>query len=970
LTTEVRSVCPYCGVGCGLLVGVERSRIVSVRGDPDHPANAGRLCAKGQRLAETVRGGDRLLRPMVRPVGRGGRFDRSRPPAPVSWEVAVGAVAGRIRDLLERSGPDSVAIYLSGQLTTEDYYAANKLGKGLIGTANVDTNSRLCMSSTVAAYKRAFGQDGPPGCYDDLEAAADVVLWGSNALETHPVLFSRLAAARRDGVTWTVVDPRRTPTAAGADRHLAIRPGSDVALTLAMCATVLGEGLADEARVRETCAGLEELRAAAAAMPAERAGPICGVAPETIRGLARRIAESPAALSLWCQGLNQSSSGTDKVSSLINLHLLTGQIGRPGAGPFSLTGQANAMGGREVGGLATELAAHRDLGSAADRAELEQAWGLGPVPSARGLTATELVDAMASGRVRLLWVVCSNPAASLPDGAAVRRALGSLEMLIVQELYHPTDTSVLADVLLPAAGWGEAEGTLTSSERRVALAEAAVAPPGECRPDWEIFAEVGRALGGGRAFAWPDAAAVFAEHVALTRGRDLDMTGLSHEVLRRDGPQHWPYPAGGRPQQRRYADGRYATPDGRARLVPVVFREPAEAPSREFPLRLTSGRDRDQWHTMSKTGRVAALRAESRIAIQLHPDDAAACGTAGGDTVLVASPRGSLRAVASVTPSAAPGCARVSFHRGPLLEPEGWANALFGRFTDPVSFQPELKHTVVRVTPLLPARVALAGGELAEAVAAALCVRGVEARMAGPEGLAGAPDGVRRVRLDQAPPAAGELVWWRAAAGELPARAGCALLDLRRGPEPLSALPALRRAGWEVARLGAGGLPPAVLGLLDRCVPAAGPDPGALLVVAPAAPATEPEPAPERTLVLRPGGALGLVGPLASDPGRLAGFLAGAADAVSAVRCVRVPLDRFRTLVAAGRDAGEAGTGAEADVLLHEDETSRTAQVWRVAAGRLLGVAAVVPTAVAEDVQALWLGQPAPDVLLRRFPVH
>jgi len=334
--TRVRSICPYCGVGCGVLIDVRRGRIHAVQGDPEHPTNRGGLCAKGQRLAEVVRTGDRLTEPMMR-ASRDGAFQA------VSWPAAIEAVAGGIRRAIEESGPDSVALYLSGQLLTEDYYVANKLGKGLLRTANVDTNSRLCMSSTVAAYKRSFGADGPPGCYEDLDEARDVYLWGSNAADTHPILFGRLQSARRRGRRrWIVIDPRRTVTSDEADDHLAIRPGSDVAFALALAATLFQEGLVDEARVRQTCVGLDEMRAASLAMPPETAAPVCGIESERIRRVAREFASSRAALSLWCQGLNQSSAGTDKVNAVINLHLLAGQIGRPGTGPFSLTGQSNA----------------------------------------------------------------------------------------------------------------------------------------------------------------------------------------------------------------------------------------------------------------------------------------------------------------------------------------------------------------------------------------------------------------------------------------------------------------------------------------------------------------------------------------------------------------------------------------------------------------------------------------------------
>ena len=792
--TTVRSVCPYCGVGCGVLIEVQRGRVQGVRGDPDHPTNRGGLCAKGSHLMEVTRTGDRLLHPMV-------RARREHPLRRTSWPRAIERVAEAIRRAVAEQGPESVALYLSGQLLTEDYYAANKLGKGLIKTANVDTNSRLCMSSTVAAYKRAFGADGPPGCYDDLEAARDVLIVGSNMAETHPILYGRLRSARdRQGAHWTVVDPRRTATAEAADQHLAIRPGTDVALLLGMARALFEESLVDEAAVARACGGLDAFRDAAAAMPPARAAAICEVPEAAIRAAARRFARSPAALSLWCQGLNQSSAGTDKINALIDLHLLTGQIGRPGAGPLSLTGQANAMGGREVGGLATELAAHVGWDDVRGRADVEARWGLGPLPAGRGLTAVELVEAMAERRVRVLWVVCTNPLASLPDGHAVRAAMERLDLLVVQELYHPTDTGELAHVLLPAAGWAEKTGTLTSSERRVALAQRAVEPPGEARPDWEIFAAVGRALGGGAALAWPSAAEVFDEHVGLTAGRDLDMTALSHAVLHREGPRQWPCPAGGPSRARRYEDGRCHTSDGRPRLVAVAFREPADRPSADFPLRLLTGRERNRWHTLTRTDRVAALRGDQAPVLRLHPADARRAGVRDGALALVTSARGSLRATVAVDPAMPPGTAFVSFHLGPLLQPAGWTNALTIRVLDPVSFQPELKHTAVRVEPA-PAGVALTGGALADAVTDALAALGVAVRRPGP--------GVLRAVIGEAP-LAGALPWWRAAAVPPP---GDVLLDLTDGPEPLVALPALLADGRRVRCRGERWLPAPVAAL-------------------------------------------------------------------------------------------------------------------------------------------------------------
>lgn len=963
---EIRSVCPYCGVGCGLLLGVDRGRIQTVRGDPTHPTNRGGLCAKGKRLAETSRPGDRLLRPLARP-------HRKAPLEPVTWPQAIAIVSAAIRRSVAEHGPGSVALYLSGQLLTEDYYAANKLGKGLIKTANVDTNSRLCMSSTVVAYKRAFGADGPPGCYEDLEAARDVFFWGSNAAETHPILFGRLLAARRTGqVHWTVVDPRRTPTALEGDEHLALRPGTDVALLLAMTGVMLAEGLVDEAAVRATCSGLEELREAAASMPVERAAAICELEPARIVTAARRFACSPAALSLWCQGLNQSWAGTDKVNAVINLHLLAGQIGRPGSGPLSLTGQANAMGGREVGAMATELAAHRGWEDAQDRLEIERFWGLGPLPKERGLTAVEMVEAIASGRVRVLWVAGSNPLASLPDGQAVRTAFERLELLVVSELYHPTDTTRVADVLLPSAGWAEKTGTLTSSERRVALAQQAIPPPGEARPDWAIFAAVGAALGAPRAFDWHSSAEVFAEHVRLTAGRDLDMSGLSHEVLRQRGPQQWPSPAGGHSQARRYLDRRYPTPDGRARLIAVFYREPAETPEQRFPLRLVTGRERDQWHTMSRTGRVAALRAQTEeVTLRLHPADVLALGLAEGGQALVSSPRGHL--VARVRSDAAqrPGTVFLPFHLGPLLAPGGWTNALTSPALDPQSFQPELKHTVVGVRPVC-GEVALAGGTLADAIAERLRRQGLRARVVTAEQLEQLPRGVQRALIATGRLAAAR-AWWEIAAKPPPppTSGATAVLDLDQGPEPLVALPALQQAGWRIQLAGERWLPAAVAQLLRASLPAAGLDaPAVCLRVA--CPAACPAPAMAGVMVLQPGGELGLRRPLSGDPAILAAYLAGRSGVQAALRRLVVPLSPRRSLLVLGDPLGEPSLDVEQGVhlLVHEDRAAGWAQVWRLAAGQVLGGAAVLPPAVAEDAEALWLTDPDPALLRRRFPLR
>jgi len=722
---ETRTVCPYCGVGCGVLATVRQGRVLGVRGDPAHPTNRGGLCGKGQRLAETLRPGDRLLHPML-------RTRRTEPLQRRSWEATLAHCAERIRDVQARHGKDSMAFYLSGQLLTEDYYVANKLVKGFLGTNNVDTNSRLCMASAAVAYKLALGSDAPPGCYADADEADAVLFTGSNAAQTHPIVFGRLLEARRrTGAAWVVVDPRRTPTSDAADIHLQIRPGSDVALLLAMLHVCIEERLVDQRFVRTCTSGFDAAAAVAREWPPHRAADTCDVDGADIRRAARTLWGADRVLSLWCQGLNQASTATDRNLALLNLHLATGQIGRPGAGPFSLTGQANAMGGREVGGLATELAAHRRLDSAADREEVAAFWGSGPIAAEPGLTAVELVDALLDGRVRALWVAGTNPVASLPDAQRVEAALRAAELVVVQDLY-PTETTRFADVLLPAAGWGEKTGTLTSSERRVALAQRLVDPPGEARPDWAIFSALAGHLGHGAAFAYRDAADVYEEHAALSADRTCDVSSLSHERLQRDGSVQWPCPperAEG--TERRYTDGVFATPDGRARFHPTPWREPAEQPDEEFPLRLTTTRSPAAWHTRTKTGRVAELRRSESARVSVSASDAAQACVAHGDVVELVSRRGRWRGRVEVDGAVAPGTVALPFHGAPLWSRGGWANALTVAALDPRSRQPELKHAAVRLVParpLLDGVTVVAGDHhdpLAPALAAALTAAGV-----------------------------------------------------------------------------------------------------------------------------------------------------------------------------------------------------------------------------------------------------
>ncbi len=683
-----RTHCPYCGVGCGLLVEHDGARVSAVRGDPLAPANRGRTCRKPLELPAAVHAADRATTPLWRD-DRAGRFAR------IGWDDALDGIARR----LAAYRPREIAFYVSGQLLTEDYYAVNKLAKGFLGTNNVDSNSRLCMSSAVAGYTGAFGFDGPPPAYADLDLADCTLLLGTNAAACHPIVWARIRDRQASGGFVICVDPRATPTARAADLHLALRPGTDLALLNAMLHVIDAEGLTDAAFVGRHTTGWEAARAVAAAWTPARAAAVCGVEAEAIVLAARRFATAGAAMALWSMGANQSTVGTRKNRALINLCLAAGQIGRPGAGPLSLTGQPNAMGGRETGGLAHLLPGYRRVDEAADRVAMEAHWGCPPIDPEPGLAAVELFDALADGRVKAVWIVATNPLVSLPDAARARAALEQAELVIVQDAFQPTETSALAHVVLPAASWPEKTGTMTSSERRVGLVQAAVAPPGDARPDWEIFAGVGRALGHEAAFAWETAAEVFDEFAACTAGRPCDVSGLSHERLRTEGARQWPCPAGGSDgTPRLYADRRFPTPDHRARFAPTPHAAPAEAAGGDFPLTLTTGRIADQWHTMTRTGKSARLLAAAgEPFVELHPQDAP--GIRDGDLVRVRSRRGAVRLRARLVEELPRGVAFAPFHWGALHAPAGagTVNAVTHGAVDPTSKQPELKAVAVAV---------------------------------------------------------------------------------------------------------------------------------------------------------------------------------------------------------------------------------------------------------------------------------
>jgi len=709
-----RSTCSYCGVGCGLRAGVDARGRLKVEGDPEHPSNRGMLCSKGLNLAYAMEDqGDRLRYPEI-------RRRRSDPLQRVSWDEAIGHVVREFRRIMAAHGPDAVAFYVSGQCLTEEYYVANKLVKGFLGTNNIDTNSRLCMSSAAVAYTQTLGEDCVPTCYEDIDRANCIFIAGANPAWCHPILFRRIEArkAADPSVKVIVADPRRTESCSIADLHLPLAPGTDIVLFHAIARVLIERGWIDRAFLARHVDGFEAYRAAVLELSVAEAAARCRIPAEDIERVAAWIAESSGFLTLWAMGLNQSAVGVEKNVSLIALNLITGKIGRPGSGPFSLTGQPNAMGGREVGGMATLLAAHRDLANAAHREEVARFWGVERIRPEPGLTATEMVDALADGRLKAIWIVATNPMVSLPDLNRAEQALASAELVVVQDISRLSDTTRFADVVLPAAGHFEKSGTMTSSERRISYLEQVVEPPGEALPDAEILVRFARAMGfHGFDFANPHE--IFDEHARLTAGTHVDVSGVSHALLRSRGPVQWPFPAHAAAAEgfgtaRLFGDGRFFTPDGRARLVAVRATSTRSEPTSEArPLVLTTGRIRDQWHTMTKTGKVRRLtRHIPRPTAAMHPSDAADRNIRDGDPVRVWTARGEARLPAEITEDVSRGVVFVPMHWGRVGEHAGArANNVTASLLDPVSKQPDFKHTAVQVARATkpPERVVVVG---------------------------------------------------------------------------------------------------------------------------------------------------------------------------------------------------------------------------------------------------------------------
>ncbi|KUJ81721.1 nitrate reductase [Ruegeria marisrubri] len=685
---EVRSTCAYCGVGCGVLLRPDGAGGLTVRGDPDHPANFGRLCSKGTALGETVGLEHRLLTPRA--------FGRD-----VGWDDALQLVADRFRETVATHGPDSVAFYVSGQLLTEDYYVANKLMKGFIGSANIDTNSRLCMASTVAGHKRAFGTDTVPGTYEDLDQADLVVLVGSNLAWCHPVLYQRVLAARQArGTRIVVIDPRRTASCDQADLHLALNPGSDVALFNRLLTRIHQDGHVQPDFLTRTEGFADALHAARRDDPATT-----GLTEAEIDAFCDLWIKTRRVVTVFSQGVNQSSCGTDKVNAILNCHLATGRIGHPGMGPFSVTGQPNAMGGREVGGLANTLACHLDIEDPDHRTAVQQFWQAPKMPERAGLKAVDMFRAVEAGRIKALWIIHTNPAATMPDADRVRRAITRCPFVVVSDITRQTDTARLAHVLLPATGWAEKDGTVTNSDRTISRQRAVLPPPGQARPDWQILSEVGRRMGFGPAFRYRSEAQIFREHARLSAlaaalGKDFDISGLatlSDDEYATLPPTRWPV-NGSASDGRFFGDGRFFHADGKARFVPVTHRRPAASPTRGYPFVLNTGRIRDQWHTMTRSGlspRLSGHLAEPFL--EIHPTDAERLGLRPADLVKVSNPTGRAVLRARITDTVGSGQVFAPIHWAGECASAARIDALVPAITDPISGQPESKAAKVDV---------------------------------------------------------------------------------------------------------------------------------------------------------------------------------------------------------------------------------------------------------------------------------
>ena len=695
---KLHTTCCYCGVGCGIVVNKDKLGKIQVEGDKDHPVNKGMLCSKGMNLHYTVNDtGDRLLYPEM-------RFNRNQPRQRVSWDTAMERTAAVFKTLIEKYGPDSVAFYASGQCLTEEYYVINKLIKGFIGSNNIDTNSRLCMSSAVVAYKMSLGEDSVPVCYDDIEIADTIFVAGGNPAWCHPILWRRVEAAREKNPALKIIvsDPRKTQTCSIADVHLQLNPGTDVTLHHAIGRVLIENGDVDFDFIKNHSEGFDKYRQTVFERTIAEAAVICGVDEKDIRLAASDIGNAKGFITMWTMGLNQSVIGVNKNLSLINLNLITGHIGKPGSGPFSLTGQPNAMGGREVGGLSNLLPAHRDLLNAAHRAEVEKFWKLptGTISSKPGLTATEMFEALNDGRLKAIWILCTNPLISLPDVRMAEQGLKKAKFVVVQEISNKPETLQYADVVLPAASWTEKEGTMTNAERRISYLNKIVDAPGEALPDAEIICRFAKKMGFS-GFDYKNFAEIFSEHASLTKGTNIDISDLNYDILNKKRTVQWPYTKeiNDRGTQRLFEDKKFYTPSQKAIIHSFPDENLSEKPTADFPLVLTTGRIRDQWHTMSKTGKVNKLNQHiSEAFLEINPADAIERKIKENDLVEIFNPRGNVRVKAKFSVDIKKGVVFLPMHWGKILNSDlNRANNLTNNLVDPKSKEPDFKFSAVEV---------------------------------------------------------------------------------------------------------------------------------------------------------------------------------------------------------------------------------------------------------------------------------
>ena len=691
-----KSTCSYCGVGCGVIVSRDSNGKIKVEGDKSHPVNQGMLCSKGMNLHYVVEDrSDRLLMPQM-------RWGKGHDLIDTDWDTALDRAAAVFRSLIAKFGPDSVGFYVSGQCLTEEYYLINKLAKGFIKTNNIDTNSRLCMSSAVMGYQMTLGEDIVPVCYEDIELADCFLVAGANPAWCHPIIWRRVEKHKElnPNVKVIVVDPRKTQTCELADLHLQIIPGTDLVLYQAIGRCLIENGAIDIEFISDHTDGFEAYREEVMKIPLETSAEICGVELEKIQLAATYIEEAKGFLTMWAMGLNQSADGVGKNLALIDLNLITGHIGKPGSGPFSLTGQPNAMGGREVGGMATMLSSHRKLADPDHRKQVAELWGVDHVPSEPGLTATQMVEALESGKLKAVWVICTNPLVSLPDSGRVEKALQNAKFVIVQDISSKASVIPFADLVLPAAGWAEKEGTMTNSERRISYLNKVTEPPGKALPDAEIILRFAKKMGY-NGFDFDSMGDVFKEHCLLTKGTNIDISGLNYEILKSKGTVQWPFLSEDqRPVKRLFEDKKFYTPNHKAQIKICAASEPSEAIDSDFPLILTTGRIRDQWHTMTRTGKVHKLNQHiSKPYIEIHPHDAELRGIKENDTVVVQGRRGEVKAPAKITTDIRKGVVFLPMHWGKMFGSDfSRVNNLTGNTIDPISKQPDFKYSAVQIS--------------------------------------------------------------------------------------------------------------------------------------------------------------------------------------------------------------------------------------------------------------------------------